>query len=379
MDSMQASLEENRVLRAQLDLAQVRQEIDRRIQEKEEEFENTRKNHARALDSMQASLEAEARAKAEALRIKKKLETDINELEIALDHANKANAEAHKTIKRYQNQYREVEAAFEQEARQRQEVADKAGLADRRANALLGELDESRSLLESTERGKKQAEMELHDTRVAINDLSTINGRAANDKRQLETAVHTLHAEIDSHLQSAKNAEEKAKKAMVDASRLADELRAEQDHCTSQGKAKRALEAQVNELQLRLAEVVDSATKGGKNAIAKLEGRIRELEMELSSCQMRTSETAKAYQKSERKIKELQFQADEDAKNQENMGELATKLQEKIRTYKKQIEEAEEIAALNLAKFRKAQQELEEAEERSKMAEDQIRTYKKQI
>ena len=34
-----------------------------------------RKNHARALDSMQASLEAEARAKAEALRIKKKLET----------------------------------------------------------------------------------------------------------------------------------------------------------------------------------------------------------------------------------------------------------------------------------------------------------------
>ena len=71
---------------------------------------------------------------------------------------------------------------------------------------------------------------------------------------------------------------------------------------------------------------------------------------------MRTSETAKAYQKSERKIKELQFQADEDAKNQEKMGELATKLQEKIRTYKKQIEDAEEIAALNLAKFRKAQQ-----------------------
>merc|ERR1719474_713066 len=32
-------------------------------------------------------------AKAEALRIKKKLEGDINELEIGLDHANKANSE----------------------------------------------------------------------------------------------------------------------------------------------------------------------------------------------------------------------------------------------------------------------------------------------
>ena len=68
--------------------------------------ESHRKNHARAMDSIQASLDSEQRAKAEALRTKKKLEGDINELEIALDHANKANAEAHKTIKRYQNQYR---------------------------------------------------------------------------------------------------------------------------------------------------------------------------------------------------------------------------------------------------------------------------------
>merc|ERR1712106_289622 len=87
--------EENKVLRAQLELGQVKQEIDRKIAEKEEEFDNTRKNQARAMDSMQASLESEQGAKADALRIKKKLESDINEFEIALDHANKANNEAH--------------------------------------------------------------------------------------------------------------------------------------------------------------------------------------------------------------------------------------------------------------------------------------------
>ena len=209
----------------------------------------------------------------------------------------------------------------------------------------------SGSLLDSAERGKKQ--LELHDARVRVNDLTTVNGRLANDKRQLESAVHTNHAKIDSLLQSAKNSEEKAKKAMVDASRLADELRAEQDHCANQQKTKRALDAQVKELEIRLADVVETATKGGKNAIAKLE----DLEMELGNCQIRTAETQKAYQKSERKIKELQFQTDEDQKNQEKMVELATKLQEKIRTYKKQIEDAEEIVALNLTKFRKAQQE----------------------
>merc|ERR1712142_798910 len=246
--------EENKVLRAQLELSQVRQEIDRRIAEKEEEFDNTRKNHARAMDSMQASLESEQRSKAEALRIKKKLEGDINELEIALDHANKANSEAQKSIKRYQGQLRESECAYEEESRMRQEMSEKASLADRRAAALRGEMEEARSLLDSAERGKRQIEGELAESRNAVNEMNTINSKASAEKRHIEGLVHTMHAEIDDMLQQAKNSEEKAKKAMVDAARLADELRAEQDHVNTQSKAKRSLETQLLELENRLAE-----------------------------------------------------------------------------------------------------------------------------
>merc|ERR1712045_665397 len=360
--------EENKVLRAQLELGQVRQEIDRKIQEKEEEFENSRKNHQRAMDSLTASLEAEQRSKTEALRIKKKLESDINELEIALAHANRANAEGQKAIKRYQGSLRDTIQAYEDESRGRRELAEKAGLADRRANALQGELEEARALLDSADRGKKQADMELAESRGAVNDMTTINSKAGSDKRHLESAIHTMHAEIDDMLHQAKNSEEKSKKAMVDAARLADELRAEQEHSGSQEKAKRALEIQIAELEQRLADANEIAAKGGRNAMAKLESRIRELEIELGSLQGKTGEAYKCFQKAERRIKELQFQTDEDKKNQDRMTELASKLQQKIKTYKKQIEEAEEIAALNLAKYRKAQQELEEAEERAKLA-----------
>merc|ERR1719251_782339 len=226
--------------------------MDRRIAEKEEEFNNTRKNHSRAMESMQASLETEQRNKSEALRIKKKLEGDINELEIALDHANKANTEAHKSIKRFQGQLREVDIAFEEEARQRGEIAEKAGLADRRGAALQAELEESRALLDSADRGKKAADMELVEARGSVNDMTTINSKAASDKRRMESAVHTLHAEIDDMLSQAKNSEEKSKRAMVDAARLADELRAEQDHSSTQEKAKRSLETQIAEVEMRL-------------------------------------------------------------------------------------------------------------------------------
>merc|ERR1719266_1767193 len=284
------------------------------------------------MDSLQASLEAESRAKAEALRIKKKLESDINELEIALDHANKANSEAHKSIKRYQAQLRDVEGLYEEETRQRRELAEKAGLADRRAVALQGEVEEARALLDSADRSKKQADMELSEARAAVNDMTTINSKAGADKRRLEGSIHTMHAEIDDMLHQAKNSEEKAKKAMADAARLADELRAEQDHAGNQEKSKRTLEAQIVELEQRLAEANQVAAKGGRNAMAKLESRIRELEIELGNLQSKTGDTFKAFQKAERRIKELQFQQDEDKKNQDAMSELAQKLQAKIKT-----------------------------------------------
>ena len=109
-----------------------------------------------------------------------------------------------------------------------------------------------------------------------------------------------------------------------------------------------------------------------KTAMAKLEGKIRDLEAELASTQSRTGEAAKAFQRAERKAKELAFAQGEDKKNQDRMSDLAGKLQAKVKTYKRQIEDAEEIAALNLAKFRKAQQELEETEDRARMAENAL-------
>jgi len=370
LEEAEAALEqeENKVLRASLELGQVRQEIDRKIAEKVEEFDNTRKNHQRAMDSLQASLEGENKAKTEGLRIKKKLETDINELEIALDHANKANSESHKSIKRFQGQLRDVEVQFEDEARQSAELAEKSGLADRRGGALLAELEESKALLDSADRGKKQADVELVAARGSVNDMTAINSKAAADKRKMESLVHTLHAEIDDALSQAKGSEEKAKRAMVDAARLADELRAEQDHTAALEKGKGALNSAMAELELNLAQANEGAAKGGRNAMAKLETRIRELEIELGSIQAKTGETFKSFQKAERHVKELQFQTDEDKKNQDRMSVLAGALQAKIKTYKIQISEAEEIAALNLAKFRKAQQELESNEDRAKSA-----------
>ncbi|CAD5211296.1 unnamed protein product [Bursaphelenchus okinawaensis] len=372
LDEAEAALEaeESKVLRAQVEVSQIRSEIEKRIQEKEEEFENTRKNHQRAMDSMQASLETEARGKAELLRVKKKLESDINELEIALDHANKANADAQKNLKRHQEQIRELQLQVEEEQRTRDDLREQYLNAEKRATILQSEREEIAVALEQAERSRKQAEYEAADAREQANEanaqLNSLNGL----KRKLEGELQALHADLDETLNEYKSAEERSKKAMADASRLAEELRQEQEHSLHNDRLRKGLEQQVKEMQVRLDEAEAAALKGGKKVIAKLEQRIRELESELDGEQRRFQDANKNASKLDRRVRELQFQIDEDKKNFERMQDLVDKLQNKLKTQKKQLEEAEEVANTNLQKYRQLQHQLEDAEERADVAEN---------
>merc|ERR1712059_145929 len=121
-------------------------------------------------------------------------------------------------------------------------------------------------------------EMEIADARTAVNNMQVINGREMTAKRGLEGAIHTIQAEVDAMLQAAKNAEEKSKKAMVDAARLADELRAEQDHASGQASAKQSLANQLGQLEARLSDAESAAARGGKAAMAKFRKAQQELE-----------------------------------------------------------------------------------------------------
>merc|ERR1719243_533410 len=178
--------------------------------------------------------------------------------------------------------------------------------------------------------------------------------------------------DLDEMTAEAAMSEEKAQRAMVDAARLADELRAEQDTAMALERDKKLLESQVKDASSRLDETETNALKGGKKAMLKMETRIRELESEVDAENRRMADAQKNLRKSERRIKEMTYGSDEDRKNHERMQALIDQLQSKIKSYKKQIEEAEEIAALNLAKYRNAHAQLADAEERADLNEQAL-------
>ncbi|KAG3260016.1 myosin-16-like [Ictidomys tridecemlineatus] len=362
-------VEESKVIRIQLELAQVKADIDRRIHEKEEEFEATRKNHQRAIESLQASLEAEAKGRAEALRLKKKMETDLNEMEIQLDHANKNNSELVKTLKRLQQQIKDLQVQMDEDARQHEELREQYNLQERRLSLLQTELEEVRSSLEGSERSRKLLEQEVVEITERHNEVNIQNQSLLVVKRKLESDVQRISNEHEELISEFRSADERAKKAMTDAARMAEELRQEQDHCMHLEKIKKNYEVTIKDLQAKMEEAEQLALKGGKRTIMKLEARIKELETELDGEQKRHVETVKTLRKNERRLKELVFQTEEDHKTNQRMQELVEKLQNKLKVYKRQIEEAEEQANQTLARYRKTVHELDDAEERAGMAE----------
>lgn len=151
-----------------------------------------RKNHQRAMETLQSALDAESKSKAEALRMKLKLETDVHDLEAALDNSNRANTDLQKHIKRLETEVNMMQQRADGTQATCSQLRQEATAADRRITTLTAELEESRSLLDKSDRYRRQAQDELTTTRNQNDKLNTENGNLSQVKRKQEADLVTL-------------------------------------------------------------------------------------------------------------------------------------------------------------------------------------------
>uniref|UniRef100_A0A087Y0C9 Myosin, heavy chain 7B, cardiac muscle, beta b n=1 Tax=Poecilia formosa TaxID=48698 RepID=A0A087Y0C9_POEFO len=357
--------EESKNLRVQMELQQIRPPAA-------ESFAPSRRNQQRSLDSLQASLEAESRSRSEAVRLKKKMESDLNEMEVQLAHANRQAAESQRIIRHLQTQVKEQQVELQDKVQAANQLQEQLVLLERRSALMAAEEAELRAALEQTDRARKTSEHELQEAAERVGLLSSQNAALLNQKRKLETDLSLLTGEVDEAVQGSRSAGEKAKKAITDAALMAEELKREQDSSSQLERSRRSMEATVRDLQVKLDEAEQSAQKGGRKQLHKLETRVRELQLELLEERKRSEEFQKSLRHSERRVKELSLQSEEDRKTLLRMQELIEKLQAKAKSYKRQAESAEEQVSDTSVRVRKIQHELNDAEERANMAETAV-------
>merc|ERR1711915_747124 len=196
-------------------------------------------------------------------------------------------------------QLKDAQLHLDDAVRAQDDVKEQAAMVDRRNGLMVAEIEELRAALEQTERGRKVAEQELVDASERVGLLNT--------KKKLEADFVQIQSEVDDTVQEARNAEEKAKKAITDAAMMAEELKKEQDTSAHLERMKKNLEVAVKDLQHRLDEAENLAMKGGKKQLQKLESRVRELETEVENEQRRGADAVKGVRKYERRVKELTY------------------------------------------------------------------------
>lgn len=147
---------------------------------------------------MQATLDAEAKSRNEAVRLRKKMEGDLNEIEVQLNHANRQAAESQKLLRNLQVQikvclappihlpkasapvfkkqnsfYRlqDTQLELDETIHQNEELKEQMVVTERRNNLLAAEVEELRAQLEQNERARKLAEHELLEATERVNLL----------------------------------------------------------------------------------------------------------------------------------------------------------------------------------------------------------------
>merc|ERR1712038_328302 len=354
-------------------LASLRSELELRLREKDNELDALRKSSQRAIDELQRTVtEIELKYKSELGRLKKKYEVEIHEFEIQLEGLNRANGELAKSNKTLAAKLKELEICLDDERRGGDEARQAVTVLERKRIALTTELEDVRSLLETAERARKNAEGELHETSVRINELTISITALTGDKRRMEADIAAMQADLDEALNARRAAEERADRLQGEANRLADELRQEQENYKNADGLRKQLEIEMREITVRLEEAEAFAQREGKRMVAKLQARLRDLEAELEAEQRRSRELAAANRKMERSLAELRVQSEDDRRMNHELQESVNILTIKIKTLRKQLAEAEEVVTITMNKYRKATAMLEEAEHRADHSEKSV-------
>ncbi|XP_039451371.1 paramyosin, long form [Culex pipiens pallens] len=365
--------EEKRAQALSAEYGQFRHDTERRLLEKEEEIEIIRKQTSIEIEQLNARVvEAETKLKSEVMRIKKKLQIQITELEMSLDVANHTNIELQKTIKRQSAQLTEITAHYDEIQRQLQSTVDQYGIAQRRIQSLTGELEEIRVNYDSSLRSKRQVEVSLEEAQSRINELTVSNASYATLRSKLEQELQTLAADYEEVTRELRVSDERYQKVQVELKHTVELLHEEQERIVKIETIKKSLEVEVKQLSIRLEEVEVNAVAGSRRIISKLEARLRDIEAELEGERNRHSETIKILRKKERSVKEVYIQIEEDQKNIQLLQDALEKANQKIAAYKRQLVEQEQCSQQCVTKVRRFQRELEAAEDRADCAESNL-------
>ncbi|KAK4472912.1 hypothetical protein MN116_004118 [Schistosoma mekongi] len=357
-------------------LSTLRNEFERQSRDKEEELESLRRSNQRNVENLKAAIaDMEMKSQNELDRLKKKLEGNINNLQVQLEEEKSAHLEIVKVHEEAEAHICQLEMNMAELNNLVSETANTLQICESRRSVLANEAEGLRCQLEITEKLKRKLEEESCENMSKFGGLTLQVNNLTIEKRRLESQVAVLQGDLDDATSAKNVAAERADRLQNEVNRLVQELQTEQELSRRSDTARRQMEAELKECNAKILDsrrAAETAEREADDVRSQADNKIRELQLALEEESKKAREAQAQLRKCERSLKES-VQAEQDASHMiGELREMVERAQTKLKQTRKQLEEAENAAQTAAMKYRKAQQQVDDADLRAQMAERRI-------
>lgn len=295
-----------------------------------------------------------------AIAAKKKLESDLKDIEATLEMHNKMKEDALKQAKKLQGQIKDALRDAEDARVAKEELAAACKEAERKSKALEAEVMQLTEDLASSDRVKRAAEVERDELLDEMQTLTNKSSLIVDEKRRLEARIASLEEELEEEQSNSEVILERNRKSQLTIEQLSTELATERSNtglllmsitiyfslvfffltlkfsllihlrsfcCVVKTENARALlERQSKELKAKLAEIETTQRTKVKATISALEGKITNLEEQLENETKERLLQQKSNRKLDKKIKELTLNIEDERRHADQYKEQIEKV-----------------------------------------------------
>ncbi|XP_051576348.1 myosin-10-like [Myxocyprinus asiaticus] len=370
---------ENARLRLEVTLQALRAQFEREMSTKEEKGEEKRRALNKQVRELEVMLEEERTQRAQALTVKKQLESELLEAASQVEAASRGREEAIRQMKRLQVQLKELLRELDETKLSKEEIVAQSKDTEKRLQTLEAEVVQLTEELAVSERQRRQAQQERDE--MADEIVSSTSGKSAlfEEKRRLEARITQLEEELEEEQSNAELLAERQRKSTLQVETLTVQLSGERTLAQKSESAREILDRQNKELKTRLSELEGSVKGKNRLSIAALEAKIESMEEQLEQERQEHTMANKLVRKTEKKLKEVLIQVDDERRHADQYREQVNKSMGRLHQLKRQLEEVEEENSRSNAQRRKLQRELEEMSDSMQIMNRELNTLRSQL
>ncbi|KAG0330346.1 hypothetical protein BG004_002119, partial [Podila humilis] len=381
MRELEDSVEEDLITNA--DLAMARRRLDEELaserekhRKENEEFEQileaTKKKYQKEIRQLVTETELE-RANLQKMReVQKQLATELETVNAQFDQEIRASQSWKKDKERLEGRNHDLNQSYQDLLVAQDDLQIQIVSLLSQVREVRSALDESESARVALEKTKRGLEQRLDDVGEQFHTVTQNKQTAERIKMALDQEAGDLRERLEEQQYLVTLSTEKLRKAELAVVEAEGELAKERALSEENLRAKNALEKQVTELGLRIADLESATLASGPRSATILQQKLDEKGGLLDAEIRNRQEALRVQRRSERMVRDLQHQLLERDKLKARQEDESAKMEQKVKTLRQRVEDL--VMAennLTIAK-RKAERESIESKERSVRLEREL-------